>query len=47
MTNQTTETLLLTGFGLWGDETSNSSWEAIRDLDLELPERWKVRREKL
>jgi pyroglutamyl-peptidase len=47
MTKQTAETLLLTGFGLWGEETSNSSWEAIRDLDLELPERWKVRREKL
>jgi pyroglutamyl-peptidase len=47
MTNQTAETLLLTGFGLWGDETSNSSWEAIRDLDPELPERWKVQREKL
>jgi len=47
MNNQTAETLLLTGFGLWGNETSNSSWEAIRDLDPELPERWKVRREKL
>ncbi|RKX34335.1 MAG: hypothetical protein DRP71_07455 [Verrucomicrobia bacterium] len=40
-------TLLLTGFGLWGSETTNSSWETIRDLDPDLPENWSVRRRQL
>lgn len=47
MTDRTDHTLLLTGFGLWGGETCNSSWEAIRDLELNLPENWSVRRQQL
>jgi len=39
--------LLLTGFGLWGIETTNSSWEAIRNLDLDLPGNWTLRRRQL
>jgi pyroglutamyl-peptidase len=42
-----TRTLLLTGFGLWGDETYNSSWEAIRQLRPELPAGWNLRRVQL
>lgn len=40
-------TLLLTGFGLWGDEAYNSSWEAIGQLEPDLPEGWTLRREQL
>ena len=47
MTVPIDQTLLLTGFGLWGGETCNSSWEAIRDLDLDLPENWTVCRRQL
>jgi pyroglutamyl-peptidase len=47
MTDPTDRTLLVTGFGLWGGEVCNSSWEAIRDLDLDLPENWSVRRQQL
>jgi pyroglutamyl-peptidase len=47
MVDRNDQTLLLTGFGLWDSETRNSSWEAIRDLDLDLPVNWSVRRQKL
>ena len=47
MTVCTDQTILLTGFGLWGGETCNSSWEAIRDLELDLPGNWSVRRRQL
>ena len=47
MTVRRDQTLLLTGFGLWDGETRNSSWEAIRDLDLDLPKNWSVRRQQL
>jgi pyroglutamyl-peptidase len=40
-------TLLLTGFGLWGEERYNTSWETIRDLKPELPSGWTVIRERL
>ena len=39
------QTLLLTGFGLWGEERYNTSWETIRDLTPELPGGWTVVRE--
>lgn len=41
------KTLLLTGFGLWGDETCNSSWEILRDNPLALPAGWQARIEQL
>jgi len=41
----TRQTLLLTGFGLWGEERYNTSWETIRDLTPELPAGWTVVRE--
>jgi len=40
-------TLLITGFGLWGGEPYNSTWETIRQLEPDLPENWTLRREKL
>lgn len=40
-------TLLLTGFGLWGEESYNTSWEAIQDLNPDLPPGWTLRLEQL
>lgn len=41
------KTLLLTGFGLWGGERYNSSWETLRDLGLDLPPGWQAQTELL
>lgn len=35
------KTILLTGFGTWGLERYNSSWEALRDADFRLPKGWR------
>lgn len=32
--------IVLTGFGLWGQEKYNSSWEILKDCQLELPQGW-------
>lgn len=40
-------TLLLTGFGLWGEESYNTSWEAILNLEPVLPPGWNLRRVQL
>lgn len=39
--------LLLTGFGLWGEERYNTSWETIRDVPIDLPPGWSVERHQL
>lgn len=36
------KTILLTGFGLWGEEKKNTSWELLCDWQLELPEGWQA-----
>jgi pyroglutamyl-peptidase len=41
------KTLLLTGFGLWGNESYNSSWEILAGNPLALPPVWQVRTEQL
>lgn len=41
------KTLLLTGFGLWGKETYNTSWEILRDNPLALPDGWRVATDRL
>ncbi|MHB1459252.1 MAG: pyroglutamyl-peptidase I [Armatimonadota bacterium] len=32
--------IVLTGFGRWGEEKYNSSWEILRDADIDLPDGW-------
>lgn len=34
------KTMLLTGFGLWGEERYNTSWDILRDNPLALPNDW-------
>jgi len=41
------KTMVLTGFGLWGEETYNTSWDILRDNPLALPAGWTSRTVKL
>jgi pyroglutamyl-peptidase len=36
------KTLVLTGFGLWGEEKYNSSWDIVRDNPIVLPPGWQA-----